>query len=78
MHQTTSRPLPRAATRSRREPHMKLSDVLDELGISRAAFYRLRARGQSPKCIKLPNGHLRFRRTDFEQWLDGLEEEGPC
>ncbi|MFD9629904.1 helix-turn-helix transcriptional regulator [Streptomyces violascens] len=58
----------------RREPHMKLTDVLDELDMSRAAFYRLRARGKAPKCIKLPNGHLRFRRSDFDAWLDSHEE----
>jgi predicted DNA-binding transcriptional regulator AlpA len=57
---------------------MKLSDVLDELDMSRAAFYRLRARGQSPKCLKLPNGQLRFRRSDFEMWLNDCEESPTC
>lgn len=57
---------------------MKLADVLDELGMSRAAFYRMRARGQSPKCLKLPNGQLRFRRADFEKWLNDLEEDLTC
>ncbi|MET7701333.1 helix-turn-helix domain-containing protein [Streptomyces sp. NPDC005485] len=58
----------------RREPHLKLADVLDELGMSRAAFYRMRARGNAPKCLKLPNGQLRFRRSDFESWLENCEE----
>ncbi|WP_410099264.1 helix-turn-helix transcriptional regulator [Streptomyces sp. STR69] len=58
----------------RREPHMKLIDVLDELGMSRAAFYRMRARGKAPKCLKLPNGQLRFRRADFDVWLQNCEE----
>jgi predicted DNA-binding transcriptional regulator AlpA len=58
----------------RREPHMKLADVLDELDMSRAAFYRMRARGKGPKCLKLPNGQLRFRRSDFDAWLDNCEE----
>ncbi|WP_405807448.1 helix-turn-helix domain-containing protein [Streptomyces sp. NBC_00210] len=57
---------------------MKLSDVLDELDMSRAAFYRMRARGQSPKCLKLPNGQLRFRRSDFEKWLNDCEESPTC
>lgn len=57
---------------------MKLSDVLDELDMSRAAFYRMRARGQSPKCLKLPNGQLRFRRSDFENWLNDCEESPTC
>ncbi|MCI3276262.1 helix-turn-helix transcriptional regulator [Streptomyces cylindrosporus] len=53
---------------------MKLTDVLDELDMSRAAFYRMRARGKAPKCLKLPNGQLRFRRADFDAWLQNCEE----
>ncbi|NJQ05493.1 helix-turn-helix domain-containing protein [Streptomyces lonarensis] len=53
---------------------LKLSDVLTEIGISRAAFYRMRARGNAPKLIKLPNGQLRCRRTDLDDWLNGCEE----
>ncbi|WP_329456784.1 helix-turn-helix transcriptional regulator [Streptomyces sp. NBC_01497] len=62
----------------RREPHLKLNDLLAELDMSRAAFYRMRARGQAPKCIKLPNGQLRFRRSDFEAWLNDHEEAFTC
>ncbi|MFC5719851.1 helix-turn-helix transcriptional regulator [Streptomyces gamaensis] len=61
-----------------REPHLKLAEVLDELSMSRAAFYRMRARGQTPKCIKLPNGHLRFRRSDVDKWLNAHEETPAC
>lgn len=53
---------------------LKLHEVLAEIGMSRAAFYRMRARGHGPKLIKLPNGHLRIRRTDLEAWLTSLEE----
>ncbi|MFG3495960.1 helix-turn-helix transcriptional regulator [Streptomyces sp. NPDC047928] len=62
----------------RREPHLKLADVLAELGLSRAAFYRMRARGQAPKWIRLPNGQLRFRRSDVDQWLVDHEEVVAC
>lgn len=62
----------------RHEPHLKLAHLLSELDISRAAFYRMRARGQAPKCIKLPNGQLRFRRSDFEKWLNEHEEARAC
>jgi predicted DNA-binding transcriptional regulator AlpA len=54
-------------------PMLKLPEVLEELDMSRAAFYRLRARGQAPRLIKLPNGHLRMRRSDLDAWLDGLD-----
>ncbi|KNE79662.1 excisionase [Streptomyces fradiae] len=46
--------------------------------MSRAAFYRMRARGQAPRCIRLPNGQLRFRRTDLDQWLHEHEEAPAC
>lgn len=65
-------------TTARREPHLKLADVLDELDMSRAAFYRMRARGQAPRYIRLPNGQLRFRRSDLDRWLNDHEEAIAC
>ncbi|MCI3225951.1 AlpA family transcriptional regulator [Streptomyces sp. NP-1717] len=53
---------------------LKLPEVLAELGMSRAAFYRMRARSQGPRLIKLPNGQLRVRRSDLDAWLSGHEE----
>jgi predicted DNA-binding transcriptional regulator AlpA len=52
---------------------LKLPEVLAEINMSRAAFYRLRARGQAPRLIKLPNGELRVRRADLDDWLNGYE-----
>jgi predicted DNA-binding transcriptional regulator AlpA len=53
---------------------LKLREVLEEIEMSRAAFYRLRARGRAPKLIKLPNGQLRCRRTDLDAWWSSLED----
>ncbi|MFE7807601.1 helix-turn-helix transcriptional regulator [Streptomyces sp. NPDC057430] len=53
---------------------LKLPEVLSELGMSRAAFYRMRARGQGPRLIKLPNGQIRVRRNDLDVWLASYEE----
>ncbi|MFJ8865999.1 helix-turn-helix transcriptional regulator [Streptomyces sp. NPDC102473] len=53
---------------------LKLPEVLAELNMSRAAFYRLRARGLAPKLIKLPNHQVRVRRADLDAWLDRYEE----
>lgn len=53
---------------------LKLPEVLDELGMSRAAFYRMRARGLAPKLIKLPNHQVRVRRTDLDAWWAQYEE----
>jgi predicted DNA-binding transcriptional regulator AlpA len=51
---------------------LKLPEVLAALGISRAAFYRMRSRGEAPRLHKLPNGHIRVRRSDLDAWLEGL------
>ncbi|MFD8071606.1 MULTISPECIES: helix-turn-helix transcriptional regulator [unclassified Streptomyces] len=53
---------------------LKLPEVLTEVGMSRAAFYRMRARGQGPRLIKLPNGQLRVRRQDLDSWLESCEQ----
>ncbi|MFJ5849252.1 helix-turn-helix transcriptional regulator [Streptomyces sp. NPDC092903] len=53
---------------------LKLPEVLNEIGMSRAAFYRLRARGNAPKLLKLPNGQLRVRRSDLDAWLTDCEK----
>lgn len=47
---------------------LKLPEVLAEIGISRSAFYRLRARGKAPRCVRLPNGQIRIRRADLDAW----------
>ncbi|MFE7466416.1 helix-turn-helix transcriptional regulator [Streptomyces sp. NPDC057499] len=53
---------------------LKLPEVLNELGMSRAAFYRMRARAQGPRLIKLPNGQIRVRRSDLDLWWAEREE----
>lgn len=53
---------------------LKLPEVLTELGMSRAAFYRMRARGLAPKLIKLPNHQVRVRRADLDAWWAKYEE----
>ncbi|QPP07561.1 helix-turn-helix domain-containing protein [Streptomyces bathyalis] len=57
-----------------RQRHLKLTEVLEEIDMSRAAFYRMRARGKGPKLFKLPNGQLRVRRSDLDAWLSLCEE----
>lgn len=53
---------------------LKLPEVLTEIGMSRAAFYRMRARGQAPRLRKLPNGQLRVSRADLDAWWESCEE----
>lgn len=54
--------------------HLTIADICQELGISRRTFYEWRAKKRAPRCIKLPNGDLRIRRTDFNDWLNTCEE----
>lgn len=52
------------------------AEICEELGIARTTWDDWRATGKAPKCIKLPNGKLKIRRTDYECWLAGLEDDG--
>ncbi|MBB2909143.1 excisionase family DNA binding protein [Streptosporangium becharense] len=52
---------------------LTLAEICEELQISRSTFYDWRTKGRAPRCLKLPNGDLRIRRADFEQWLNTLE-----
>jgi predicted DNA-binding transcriptional regulator AlpA len=42
--------------------------------LSRATFYRWRTLGKAPKCLKLPNGSIRIRRSALERFLDQCAE----
>ncbi|MER5956667.1 helix-turn-helix domain-containing protein [Streptomyces sp. NPDC001893] len=53
---------------------LKLPEVLEEIDMSRAAFYRMRARGQAPRLRKLPNGQLRVSRADLDAWWASCEQ----
>ncbi|GAA4952837.1 putative DNA-binding transcriptional regulator AlpA [Nonomuraea thailandensis] len=53
---------------------MTVADFCTELGIARSTFYDWRAKGRAPRCLKLPNGDLRIRRTDYDRWLTSLED----
>ncbi|WP_084718626.1 helix-turn-helix transcriptional regulator [Streptacidiphilus carbonis] len=53
---------------------LPLNAVLEEIGITRASWYRWRNKGHGPKTVRLPNGHLRVRRSDLNNWLNAMEE----
>ena len=54
--------------------HLTIADICSELGVARSTFYDWRAAKKAPRCIKLPNGDIRIRRTDLERWLKSLED----
>ncbi|MFE5924107.1 helix-turn-helix transcriptional regulator [Streptomyces sp. NPDC056468] len=57
-----------------RDDKLTLVEICEDLKISRSTFYDWRAKGRAPRCIKLPNGDLRIRRSDYEHWLDARED----
>jgi predicted DNA-binding transcriptional regulator AlpA len=54
--------------------HLTIDEICADLEIARSTFYEWRAKGRAPRCIKLPNGDIRIRRTEYERWLDSHEE----
>ncbi|MFI1518338.1 helix-turn-helix transcriptional regulator [Kitasatospora cineracea] len=58
----------------KQDEKLKLAAVLEELDMSRSAFYRMVARGKGPRTLKLPNGQLRVRRSDLDAWWNAQEQ----
>jgi predicted DNA-binding transcriptional regulator AlpA len=52
---------------------LTIADVCADLDISRRTFYEWRAKNKAPKCITLPNGSLRIRRSEYLRWLTSRE-----
>ncbi|MGW1086370.1 helix-turn-helix transcriptional regulator [Streptomyces sp. NPDC002596] len=57
-----------------RDEMLTISQVITEIGVPRATFYRWRQLRKGPKAIKLPNGAVRIRRSELDRWITGLEE----
>ncbi|MET9176752.1 helix-turn-helix domain-containing protein [Kitasatospora aureofaciens] len=57
-----------------KDPKLKLAAVLEEIDMSRSAYYRMVALGRGPKTIKLPNGQIRVRRSDLDAWWAAQEQ----
>jgi predicted DNA-binding transcriptional regulator AlpA len=63
-----------------RDELLTLAQLLAELGdgedrpLPQSTFYDWRAKGRAPRAIKLPNGSLRFRRSEVDRWLKRYEE----
>ncbi|MCT2592366.1 helix-turn-helix domain-containing protein [Streptomyces sp. N2-109] len=53
---------------------LSVAQVRALLGVPQSTFYRWRQTGKGPRSIKLPNGAVRIRRSEFDRWLAELEE----
>lgn len=67
--------MPISERRSRKM--LTVAEILEDLGgpdgpLPRRTWQEWRAKGTGPKCIKLPNGELRVRHTEYERWLESL------
>ena len=56
------------------DPLLTIDEVIAELRVSRAAFYRWRRQGAGPPTVRLPSGGVRVRRSALTAWLRRLEE----
>lgn len=70
MHQQTASTAVRPRVRSTASDELlSVSDVIAELGIARATFYRWRVTRKGPEAMRLPNGTIRIRRSALERFL---------
>lgn len=54
---------------------LTIDEALDRLGgqVSRSTWDKWVAKGKTPRILRLPNGTLRVRDTELEEWLSTLE-----
>ncbi|WP_376773567.1 helix-turn-helix transcriptional regulator [Streptomyces nymphaeiformis] len=53
---------------------LTIDQVVEEIGVPRATFYRWRQLKKGPRSIKFPNGSVRIRRSELERWIEMLED----
>jgi predicted DNA-binding transcriptional regulator AlpA len=53
---------------------LTVAEICADLGISPRTFYEWRAKRIAPRCMTLPNGSLRVRRSEYQRWLASREE----
>ncbi|MCX4528111.1 helix-turn-helix domain-containing protein [Streptomyces sp. NBC_01551] len=53
---------------------LTIAEIIADLKVPRATFYRWRQLGKAPRSIKLPNGDVRIRRSQYERWLAEQED----
>ncbi|GAA3065141.1 helix-turn-helix transcriptional regulator [Streptomyces glomeratus] len=56
-----------------RDEKMTVKEVIADLKVAPSTFYR-RQLGKRPRAIKLPNGDVRIRRSEYERWLAERED----
>ena len=65
---------PPTVTAGERSQWLTYKDVLVELSVSRSTLDKWRSEGKAPEFVKLPNGEMRLRRSDFDAWVNQLQK----
>ena len=55
---------------------LTVDQLCELLAVSRSTLYKWRTRGLAPAALELPNGSLRFKRSDVDAWIGGAEVVG--
>ena len=53
---------------------LTVEQLCAELQVARSTFYQWRQLGRGPRCVRLPNGAIRVRRSDLDAWLAALTD----
>ena len=53
---------------------LTINETIRAMKVTRATFYRWRATGKGPKCLKLPSGAVRVRNSELERFLASCDE----
>lgn len=55
-------------------PRINVEEILTYLNVPRSTWDKWRKRGVGPQMHRLPNGSLWTFESDFEDWLNQLDE----
>lgn len=53
---------------------LAVDEICAELNIARSTWNDWRAKRKAPRCVRLPNGSLRVRRSELDRWLGECED----
>lgn len=54
---------------------LRLRDVKARVGLGTSTIYRKLAAGEFPAPVRLGPASVRWRETELQRWIDGLERQ---